>query len=233
LSGWKLRCSRLPVALAPHEGAGVEAPGGGGGGRLRRGRGRGGGLGERGRRLVLLAVAAHVHAQVGVALEALAADLARVHVRRQDLLLAELDHLVGAGRREAAVVVGVGVGVEGVVVGRVAVAAVVRSRRPGGAVVQIRGAAGSGEALGEGDELDGDAAELGRHHLPRRPRRCADDAAEVGDLLLQEGEARQHRPGVVGAAPGLGRLALPPLSLHDVIARAANLHGVRSEPINA
>ena len=221
----RLEAPVLPVALAPDEGAGVEAPG-------QRGRRRGGGLGERRRRLVLLAVAAHVHAQVGVALEALAADLARVHVRRQDLLLAELDHLVGAGRWHAAIAVAVAVavvvlGVEEVMVGRVAVA-VVRGRRSGGAVVLVRrrgpAATGRGEALGDGDELHGDAAELGRHHLPRRARRRADDGAEVRDLLLQECEARQHRRRVVvGAAPGLALLALL-LSLHGIIAKIANLH---------
>ena len=213
----RLEALVLPVPLAPHEGARVEAPG-----RRRRRRRVPAGLGERGRRLVLLAVAAHVHPQVGVALEALAADLARVHVRRQDLLLAELDHLVEAGRRQA------------LVVGRVAVpfARSRRSRRGLGVLLR-RGPAGGGEGIGDGDELHGDAAELGRHDLPRRLRRRADDAAEVRDLVLQEGQVREHRrPWVVGArAPSfLAMIVQLTMNLHGALNIVPDLHD-RSQTI--
>uniref|UniRef100_J3LUL6 Uncharacterized protein n=1 Tax=Oryza brachyantha TaxID=4533 RepID=J3LUL6_ORYBR len=178
----RLEALVLPVPLAPHVGAGVEAPPRRV--RRRRGRRRPAGLGESGRRLVLVAVAAHVHPQVGVALEALAAHRAEVHVRREDLLLLDLHHLVGAPHREV------------LAVAIVAVAPIVLG-------VRVLAAAARGEVLGDGDELHDDAAELGGHDLRRRVRRRGDYAAEVADLLLQKCQVRQYRSHV---AAGLLRI---------------------------
>uniref|UniRef100_I1P7T8 Uncharacterized protein n=1 Tax=Oryza glaberrima TaxID=4538 RepID=I1P7T8_ORYGL len=72
--------------------------------------------------------------KVVVALEALAAHAAEVHVRRQDLVLLDPDHLVGAPRRDV-LTVGVGALVD--------VAAIVLAVRVVAAAV----------VLGDGDEL--------------------------------------------------------------------------------